>query len=112
MELGVRDQHLLAFGDTRSGKTTLLRGIVRSLLERSSPDELVLAVMDIRGDIVREIPEAYLGGQASTAAEAVIDYLRSMGCRDDEMMRVGMDAVTWRGAVYRAVPAPPVPSPQ
>jgi len=70
LELGVRDQHLMAFGDTRSGKTTLLRGIVRSLLERFSPDELVLAVMDIRGDIVREIPEAYLGGHASTAAEA------------------------------------------
>ncbi|HEY6813115.1 MAG TPA: type VII secretion protein EccCb, partial [Propionibacteriaceae bacterium] len=70
LELGVRDQHLMAFGDTRSGKTTLLRGIVRSLLERSSPDELVLAVMDIRGDMVREIPEAYLGGHASTAAEA------------------------------------------
>jgi hypothetical protein len=50
--------------------------------------------------------------RASTAAEAVIDYLRSMGCRDDEMMRVGMDAVTWRGAIYRAVPAPPVLSPQ
>ena len=65
-----RDQHLMAFGDTRSGKTTLLRGIVRSLLERSSPDELVLAVMDIRGDIVREIPEPYLGGHASTATEA------------------------------------------
>jgi S-DNA-T family DNA segregation ATPase FtsK/SpoIIIE len=60
----------MAFGDTRSGKTTLLRGIVRSLLERFSPDELVLAVMDIRGDIVREIAEAYLGGFASTAAEA------------------------------------------
>ena len=70
LELGVRDQHLIAFGDTRSGKTTLLRGIVRSLLERSSPDELVLAVMDIRGDIAREIPEPYLGGHASTAAEA------------------------------------------
>ena len=70
LELGVRDQHLMAFGDTRSGKTTLLRGIVRSLLERFSPDELVLAVMDIRGDIVREIPEAYLGGHASTATEA------------------------------------------
>jgi S-DNA-T family DNA segregation ATPase FtsK/SpoIIIE len=70
LELGVRDQHLMAFGDTRSGKTTLLRGIVRNLLERSSPDELVLAVMDIRGDIVREIPEPYLGGHATTAAEA------------------------------------------
>jgi len=70
LELGVRDQHLMAFGDTGSGKTTLLRGIVRSLLERCSPDELVLAVMDIRGDIVREIPEPYLGGHASTAGEA------------------------------------------
>ena len=70
LELGVRDQHLIAFGDTRSGKTTLLRGIVRSLLERFSPEELVLAVMDIRGDIVREVPEAYLGGHATTAAEA------------------------------------------
>ena len=70
LELGMRDQHLMAFGDTRSGKTTLLRGIVRSLLERYSPDELVLAVMDIRGDIVQEIPEAYLGGHASTAVEA------------------------------------------
>ena len=70
LELGVRDQHLMAFGDTRSGKTTLLRGIVRSLLERFGPEELVLAVMDIRGDIVREVPEAYLGGHATTAAEA------------------------------------------
>jgi hypothetical protein len=43
--------------------------------------------------------------RASTATEAVIDYLRSMGCRDDEMMRVGADAVTWRGAVYKAAPA-------
>jgi S-DNA-T family DNA segregation ATPase FtsK/SpoIIIE len=70
LELGVRDQHLMAFGDTRSGKTTLLRGIARSLLERYSPEELVLAVMDIRGDIVREIPDEYLGGHATTAAEA------------------------------------------
>ena len=70
LELGVRDQHLIAFGDTRSGKTTLLRGIVRSLLERSSPEELVLAVMDIRGDLAAGIPEPYLGGHASTAAEA------------------------------------------
>ena len=42
--------------------------------------------------------------RASTAAEAVIDYLRSMGCKDDEMSRVGMDALTWHGAVYKAVP--------
>ncbi|TML48286.1 MAG: hypothetical protein E6G20_05935 [Actinobacteria bacterium] len=43
--------------------------------------------------------------RASTPAEAVIDYLRSIGCSDEEMTRVGMDAITWRGAVYKAVPA-------
>jgi ESX secretion system protein EccC len=70
LELGGTDQHLMAFGDTRSGKTTLLRGIARSLLERYSPEELVIAVMDIRGDIAREVGEDYLGGHAGTAAEA------------------------------------------
>jgi DNA segregation ATPase FtsK/SpoIIIE, S-DNA-T family len=70
LELGSGDQHLMAYGDTRSGKTTLVRGIVRSLLERLTPDELVLAVMDIRGDIAAEVPETYLGGHATNAVEA------------------------------------------
>jgi hypothetical protein len=41
---------------------------------------------------------------ANTAREAVIEYLRSMGCRDDEVTTVAADAATWRGAVYRASP--------
>jgi hypothetical protein len=41
---------------------------------------------------------------ANTAKEAVVDYLRSIGCREDEMTRVAPDAVTWGGAVYKAVP--------
>jgi hypothetical protein len=41
---------------------------------------------------------------ANTAKEAVIEYLLSMGCRSDEIARVAANAVTWRGAVYRAVP--------
>jgi hypothetical protein len=40
---------------------------------------------------------------ASTAREAIIEYLRSMGCRDDEMSTLGADAISWNGAVYRAV---------
>jgi hypothetical protein len=42
--------------------------------------------------------------KANTAKEAVIEYLRSMGCRDHEITTAAVDAVTWRGAVYRAVP--------
>lgn len=40
---------------------------------------------------------------ASTAREALIEYLRSMGCRDEEMSTLGADAISWNGAVYRAV---------
>lgn len=41
---------------------------------------------------------------ANTAYEALIEYLRSIGCRDDELTRISADAITWRGSVYRAVP--------
>jgi hypothetical protein len=41
---------------------------------------------------------------ASTAREALIEYLRSLGSRDDEIVSVAPDAVVWRGARYRAVP--------
>jgi hypothetical protein len=41
--------------------------------------------------------------EASTAHEALISYLRSLGCRDGEMMKLGRDRIAWRGAVYRAV---------
>jgi hypothetical protein len=41
---------------------------------------------------------------ASTATEAVLKYLCAMGCRRDELMREAVDTISWRGAVYRAVP--------
>lgn len=37
---------------------------------------------------------------------AVLDYLRSLGCEDDEVVRVGNDSASWRGALYTAVPIP------
>ena len=36
-----------------------------------------------------------------------MDYVLSLGYRDDEIARLGADALSWRGAVYRAVPIPP-----
>lgn len=70
LELADRDQHLLALGDSRSGKTTLLRGLVHGLIDRLTPDELVIALMDVRGALVGDIPDAYLGGHASTSRDA------------------------------------------
>ena len=42
---------------------------------------------------------------ASSAQEALYDYLRALGCLDAEVVRLGPDAATWRGAVYRVVQA-------
>jgi hypothetical protein len=43
---------------------------------------------------------------ASTAHEALSDYLRGLGCRDGEIVRLGSQAAAWRGAVYKVAPAP------
>jgi hypothetical protein len=46
---------------------------------------------------------------ALSAHEAALDYLRSIGCKRDEIMYHGVDGAAWRGAVYRAeaVDGPP-----
>ena len=41
---------------------------------------------------------------ATTPQHAVIDYLRSLGSRDAEIVRLAPGGVSWRGAVYTAVP--------
>lgn len=39
---------LMVFGDSRSGKTTLLRHIIRTIREHSSPDQVAFTVLDRR----------------------------------------------------------------
>ena len=41
--------------------------------------------------------------------QAVVDYVRSYGVKDDEIRRVGADCVSWRGAQFRAVLVPAEP---
>ena len=43
--------------------------------------------------------------EAPTPRYAITDYLRSLGCSDDELEAMGVDTVAWRGAVYTAVEA-------
>ena len=38
-----------------------------------------------------------------SASQAVIDYVRSYGVKDDEVTRRGVDSVSWRGARFKAV---------
>lgn len=52
-----------------------------------------------------------IGVRAAPSAQmALLDHVRSMGCRDSEIMRLGTDSVAWRGAVFRAVPVEPARS--
>ncbi len=48
--------------------------------------------------------------EASTAQEAVLHYVRSLGSREDEIRRVAPDAIAWRGAIFGAAPASIEPS--
>ena len=35
--------------------------------------------------------------------QAVVDYVRSYGVKDDEITRLGVDSVSWAGARFTAV---------
>lgn len=61
------------------------------------PSEPVLKSYDIRAG----------GHQVSTRDApselvALLDYLRSLGCQDGDVVRLGTRSVAWRGAVYSA----------
>jgi hypothetical protein len=39
--------------------------------------------------------------EATSAPEALTDYLRGLGCREGEVRRLGAASASWRGAIYR-----------
>ena len=49
--------------------------------------------------------------KAWSPAEAVIEYLAGLGCRSDEIVRMGPNSVIWRGATFTATPAVAEPAP-
>lgn len=70
LDLAGTDQHVLVLGDAGSGKTTFLRQIMSGLIDRHTPEELVIALMEPRGALASTIPDAYLGGHANNATKA------------------------------------------
>ncbi len=62
-----KDPHLIVLGDGESGKTSLLRGIARGLIERNSSDELVLAVYDPRRGLTEFADGPHVGGYAANS---------------------------------------------
>lgn len=64
------DQHLIVLGDSRCGKTTLLRTIALGLTDRFSSDELAIAVVDPRGRVPDAVEDDYLAAHAKNATQA------------------------------------------
>ena len=48
---------------------------------------------------------------SSSPLQAAVDYVRTFGGGNDEIVTLGVDAVSWRGARFSAVLAPPEPPP-
>ncbi|MFB9925916.1 type VII secretion protein EccCa [Amycolatopsis halotolerans] len=58
--------HLLAFGDNETGKTNLLRVVLRSVLARYSSSEAKIVLADPSRQLDVEVPEEYRVGYATT----------------------------------------------
>ncbi|WP_212911962.1 type VII secretion protein EccCa [Streptomyces sp. TS71-3] len=68
-----RTPHLVAVGDTESGKTNLLRLAAAAITTRYTPAQARVLVVDYRRELVEAVPEAYRLGHAVS-----LDALREL----------------------------------
>ncbi|WP_053354111.1 type VII secretion protein EccCa [Leucobacter musarum] len=62
-----REQHLYLYGDSGSGKSSMLRGIMHEITRRYEPGQARIFMIDYRRAHLGEIPEEYLGAYLTTA---------------------------------------------
>jgi DNA segregation ATPase FtsK/SpoIIIE, S-DNA-T family len=65
-----REPHLLAFGDSRSGKSALLRSYLREVMRTRTASEAQVVVVDYRRSLLGEVPEDYALHYLTSAAQA------------------------------------------
>ena len=70
LDLGGADGNLLIFGDQGSGKTAVLKLIVQQLIAAHTDDEVVIAAVDPRRQLLGVIPDDYLGAYAPNVEAA------------------------------------------
>jgi S-DNA-T family DNA segregation ATPase FtsK/SpoIIIE len=74
------DPHFLVFGDSQSGKSSLLRGIGRGLVASHSPEELQLVVVDVRRSLIDLAHDPHVMAYAASppAAQQAAERLRAI----------------------------------
>jgi S-DNA-T family DNA segregation ATPase FtsK/SpoIIIE len=81
VDLAGADPHFLVFGDGESGKTTLLRTLVRGLLARLTEGQARIMVVDYRRTMLGLVPESHLlvyAAAAPSAAEAATETAQAL----------------------------------
>ena len=78
-----REPHLLLFGDSRSGKSSILRAYGREVIRNHTAKEAQLVVVDYRRSLLGEFGDEYLmqyhtnSGQAGPAIAELAEYLKT-----------------------------------
>ncbi|MCC3280234.1 type VII secretion protein EccCa [Arthrobacter sp. zg-Y40] len=70
LDLHSKERHLVVMGDDGAGKTNVMRSVIRRMVAQHDADDIVFAVFDPRRTLADEVPDAYLGGYATSAALA------------------------------------------
>jgi DNA segregation ATPase FtsK/SpoIIIE, S-DNA-T family len=82
VRLDPSEPHLLVLGDSRSGKTALLRLVLHEVVHHHTPDEAQVVVVDFRRGLLGEVPDDHLLHHLATAEQAgpalaeLADFLR------------------------------------
>lgn len=75
------EPHLLVFGDGQSGKSSLLRSVIKELVRTKTPKEAQIIAVDYRRSLLGEIPSEYQldyltsATQATPSMKDLADYL-------------------------------------
>lgn len=98
------DPHVLVFGDSGSGKSTFLRGVVRELAAHHRPDQAQLVVIDYRRALLGEVSEDYLLEYVTSSASALqvcadlAHHLQARLPQSEVTARQLRDRSWWNGA--------------
>jgi S-DNA-T family DNA segregation ATPase FtsK/SpoIIIE len=97
------DPHFLVFGDSQSGKSSLLRGLGRGLIAAHAPDELQLVVVDVRRSLIDLAHDPHVLAYAASppAGQQAAERLRSIaGERMTPADASPLAAPAWSGPRY------------
>ena len=64
------EPHLLAFGDTKSGKSAFLRAYVKEVMRTRTKEEAQFVLVDYRRALLGEVPDEYLLHYLTSATQA------------------------------------------